>query len=180
MARVLWALPPPARAELLTKPRRDALFARMFHKSRLVRINLAHALTAVGDDDAVKVLGQLLKDDPSPHVRRAAARGLHRIGGAKAAAAFKTAGDTETDPLVRSAVRTAPGAPPPRTEWRTFYVVDTSADDARVRQEQYFVHSPDDIIWASYTDARGELTSEHVPAETSRDNVVPANREPEY
>jgi hypothetical protein len=59
-------------------------------------------------------------------------------------------------------------------------VVDPSADDARVRQEQYFVHSPDDLVWASYTDARGELTTEHVPADTARDRVLPASHEAEY
>jgi HEAT repeat protein len=180
VARVLWALPKPARAELLTKPRRDALTARTFHKSRLARINLAHALAAVGDDDAVKVLAQLLKDDPSPHVRTAAARALHRIGGAKPAAALKLAVDTDPDPLVRDAAKTPPGTIPPRSEWRTFYVVDPSADDARVRQEQYFVHSPDDVVWATYTDARGELTTEHVPADTPRDRVLPASHEAEY
>jgi len=180
LARVLWALPRPARAELLTRPRRDALFARTFHKSRLVRINLAHALAAVADDDAVKALAQLLKDDPSPHVRAAAARALHRIGGAGAAAALQSAGDIDPDPMVRSAVKTPPRALPARGEWRTFYVVDPSADDARVRQEPYFVHSRDDVVWASYTDARGELTTEHIPAETSRDNISPASHEPEY
>lgn len=179
-ARVLWAMPRPARGELLTRPRRDALFARMFHKSRLVRINLAHALAALGDDDAVRVLGQLLKDDASPHVRIAAARALHRIGGAKAAAALGLVGGSETDTSVRDAARTAPGPAPARSEWRTFYIVDPSADDARVRQEQYFVHSPDDVVWATYTDARGELTTEHIPAETSRDDVLPASREAEY
>jgi HEAT repeat protein len=180
IARVLWALPKPARTELLTKPRREALTARTFHKSRLARINLAHALAAVGDDDAVKALAQLLKDDPSPHVRMAAARALHRIGGAKPAAALKLAADSDQDPLVRDAAKTPPGPIPPRSEWRTFYVVDPSADDARVRQEQYFVHSPDDIVWASYTDARGELTTEHVPADTARDRVLPASHEAEY
>jgi HEAT repeat protein len=180
LSRVLWALPAPARAELLTRPRRDALFARAFHKSRLVRINLAHALAAVGDDDAVKLLSQLLKDDPSPHVRTAAARALHRSAGAKAAAALKVAGDTDADPIVREAARTAPGPIPARSEWRTFYVVDPSADDARVRQEPYFVHSDDDLVWASYTDARGELTTEHIPPQTSRDDVVPASHETEY
>ena len=179
-ARLLWALPPPARAELLTRPRRDALLARTFHKSRLVRINLAHALAAIGDDDAVKSLAQELKDDPSPHVRIAAARALHRIGGPKAGAALKLAGDVDQDLLVRTAAKTAPGPIPARSEWRTFYIVDPSADDARIRQEPYFVHSPDDIVWASYTDARGELTTEHIPAETSRDNVLPASHEAEY
>ena len=52
--------------------------------------------------------------------------------------------------------------------------------DGRVRQEPYFVHAPDDLVWASYTDARGELTTEHIPAETSRDDVIPASHEAEY
>jgi hypothetical protein len=73
----------------------------------------------------------------------------------------------------------AKSAPPPaRTEWRTFYVVDPTADDAPVRQEQYFVHTSDALVWAAYTDARGELNSEHVPpGETT---VWPASREAEY
>jgi HEAT repeat protein len=182
LARVLWALPRAARAELLTagQPRRQALLARTFHKSRLVRINVAHALAAVGDADAIKALAQLLKDDASPHVQIAAARALHRIGGAGAAAALKAVIDSDADPLIHQAAKTAPPALPGRTEWRTFYVVDPSADDARVRQERYFVHSPDDVVWASYTDARGELTSEHVPPETTRDHVFPVSHESEY
>ena len=179
LARLLWALPAPARAELLTRPRREALLARSFHKSRLVRINLALAYAALGDDDAVKQLAQLVKDDPSPHVRTAAARALQRIGGPRTAAALKPAAD-DPDPAVRDAAKAAPGPLPPRSEWRTFYVVDPSAGDARVRQEQYFVHTADDLVWASYTDARGELTTEHIPAETARDSISPASREPEY
>jgi HEAT repeat protein len=180
LARLLWALPRPARDALLTRPRRDALLARTFHKSRLVRINLAHALAALGDDDAGKPLVQLLKDDPSPHVRVAAARALHRLGGAQATAALKLAGDADPDPSVRAAAKTAPGSIPARSEWRTFYVVDPSADDARVRQAPYFVHAADDLVWASYTDARGELTTEHIPVGTASDDVLPASREAEY
>ena len=179
LARLLWTLPAPARAELVTGPRREALLARSFHKSRLVRINLALAYAALGDDDAVKQLAQLVKGDLSPHVRAAAARALQRIGGPKAAAALKPAVD-DTDPVVRDAAKAAPGPLPPRSEWRTFYIVDPSAGDARVRQEQYFVHTADDLVWASYTDARGELTTEHIPAETARDSISPASRESEY
>ncbi len=179
LARVLWALPRPARTQLLTPPRRDALIARTFHKSRLVRINVALALAAVGDDAAVKALAQLLKDT-SPHVRIAAARALHRIGTAPATAALKPILDGDADPNVRAAARTPPGPLPARTEWRTFFVVDPSADDARVRQAAYFVHTPDDLVWASYTDARGELTTEHIPAETSSGDVWPASHEAEY
>jgi HEAT repeat protein len=190
LARVLWMLPTPARAELLTRPRRESLLARSFHKSRLVRINLALALAALGDDDAVKQLAQLVKDDPSPHVRVAAVRALQRIGGPKATAALRSATTTaaatagDDDPAAPDAAKAAAaapvGPPPPRTEWRTFYVVDPSAGDARVRQEQYFVHTVDDLVWASYTDARGELTTEHIPAETARDSISPASRESEY
>jgi len=179
LARLLWALPAPARAELVTGPRREALLGRSFHKSRLVRINLALAYAALGDDDAVKQLAQLVKDDPSPHVRAAAARALQRIGGPKTAAALKLAADA-ADPAVKDAARTPPGPLPPRSEWRTFYVVDPSAGDARVRQEQYFVHTADDLVWATYTDARGELTTEHIPGETARDSISPASRESEY
>jgi HEAT repeat protein len=180
LARLLWALPRPARAELLTRPRRDALLGRTFHKSPLVRINLAHALAAIGDDDAVKALSRALKDDPSPHVRMAAARALHRIGGARASTARKLAGDDDPDSRVRHAAKAAPGPTPARGEWRTFFIVDPSAGDARIRQQPYFVHTPDDIVWASYTDARGELTAEHIPAETSPGDVLPASHEAEY
>ena len=112
-------------------------------------------------------------------MRTAAARALQRIGGPRTAAALKPAAD-DPDPAVRDAAKAAPGPLPPRSEWRTFYVVDPSAGDARVRQEQYFVHTADDLVWASYTDARGELTTEHIPAETARDSISPASREPEY
>jgi hypothetical protein len=63
-----------------------------------------------------------------------------------------------------------------------FQVVDPGADDAPVRQTPYFLHSPDGLVWATYTDARGELASEHVPAAQGElDTVVwPGSRESEY
>jgi hypothetical protein len=67
---------------------------------------------------------------------------------------------------------------PARREWRSFYVVDPEADDASVRQEPYFLRGGDRLVWATYTDARGEITSEHFPA---GDAVVAARgRENEY
>ena len=183
LARLLWQLPRTERTALLTPPRRAGLLGLAFHRSRLVRINAAHALASLaGDEDATKALGQLLRDDVSVNVRVAAARALARLGGAKATAALKTAGDGDSDPLVRQAAKTAAAAAaaplPARVEWRTFYVVDPGTDDAPVRQEQYFVHTADGLIWASYTDARGELNSEHVPP---GDAVVwAASRENEY
>jgi cellulose synthase operon protein C len=179
LARVLWALPKTHRGELVNKERRAKLITLTYNKSRLVRINAAHALGAMpAEDDVTKTLAQLLRDDISVHVRIAAARAIARVGGPKSAAALKLA-EADADLDVRAAVKAVTTAPPPvRTEWRTFYVVDPSADDAAVRQEQYFVHTADDLVWASYTDARGELNSEHVPA---GDAVVwPASREAEY
>lgn len=178
LARLLWALPAPDRGALLGSSGRAQLAALAFHKSRLVRINIAHAFASLtGDDDATKVLGQLLRDDASVRVRIAAAQGLARVGGPKAQAALKLA-ETDPDPDVRAAAK-APATPlPPRDEWRLFYVVDASADDAPVRQEPYFVHTPDGLVWASYTDARGDLANEHMPA---GDAVVWAgSREAEY
>jgi len=182
LARMLWAVPRETRTELLAGVRRGALTALVFHKSRLVRINVAHALGSLaGDDEAAKVLAQMLRDDPSPQARIAAARNLARVGGPRVAAALKAAIEGDLDLQVKAAAKAAQGptaAPVARTEWRIFYVVDPSADDAPVRQEQYFVHTPDGLVWASYTDARGELTSEHVPAGEAI--VWPASREAEY
>lgn len=188
LGRLLWALPRAERAALLTPPRRAGLQALAFHKSRLVRINAAHALGSLaGDEDAAKALVGLLRDDVSVNAKISAARALARLGGPKAAAALKSAADGKDDPQVREAAREAgkwlaPGgavpALPARTEWRTFYVVDPGADDAPVRQEQYFVHAGDGVVWAGYTDARGELASEHMPP---GDAVVwAASRESEY
>ena len=179
LARLLWATPKENRGTLVNKDRRGKLIGLTFNKSRLVRINAAHALGAMpAEDDVTRALAQLLRDDVSPHVRIAAARAIARVGGAKATAALKLA-EADGDPDVRAGVKAATtAAPPARTEWRTFYVVDPSADDAAVRQEQYFVHTTDDIVWASYTDARGELNSEHIPPGEAV--VWPASREAEY
>jgi HEAT repeat protein len=182
LARVLWATPPAGRAALLPAPQRSAVHALAFHKSRLVRVNAALALASLaGDDAAAKALVMLARDDLSPHVRAAAVLGLARLGGPRAAPAIKAALDGDTDPVVRAAAKAAQaplGPLPPRDEWRTFYVVDPAADDAPVRQEPYFVHTADGLVWASYTDARGELTSEHVP--TGDATVAPASRESDY
>ena len=182
LARLLWASPREARGELLAGPKRAALFGLAVHRSRLVRINAAHALGSLaGDDDAAKVLAQRLHDDPSPEVRIAATHALARVGGPKATAALDAAAQSDPDPTVKAAATAAHGklpALPPRTEWRLFYVVDPGADDAMVRQEQYFVHAPDGIVWASYTDSRGYLTVEHFPAGDA--TVAPASRESDY
>ncbi len=189
LARVLWATPREGRSALLGT-RTPALINLAYHKSRLVRINMALALASLtGDDAAVKMLGKLL-DDVSPRVRIAAARGLARAAAgakqdtkARIKAALQTAARNEIDPNVEAAIKAAQAGAPPlvaRDQWRTFQVVDPSADDAPVRQERYFVHGPDGIVWASYTDARGELNSEHVAAGTDRQHVRPASREAEY
>jgi HEAT repeat protein len=84
----------------------------------------------------------------------------------------------DPSPHVAAAAKAKPAAPVARSEWRTFYVVDPTADDAPVREEPYFVHTPDGIVWATYTDTRGEITSEHVPPGDA--TTWPASREPEY
>ncbi len=190
LARTLAALPREARAQLVSSANHAVLVGLAFHKSRLVRINAVMALSLLGDAAAVKTLGQLLHDDASPHVRIAAAEALARVGtvasketAAKITTALDTASRSDGDADVKAAATAALTAArplPARTEWRNFYVVDPSADDARVRQEPYFVDGPDGIVWAAYTDARGELTSEHVAPGTDRANVWPASREAEY
>jgi HEAT repeat protein len=189
LARTLWATPHEGRRELLGA-RASGLTGLAFHKSRLVRINVALALGSLaGDDAAVKTLTKLL-DDASPHVRIAAAQNLARASqgaprdvAARIKSALAAAARDEVDATVRAAIEAAQaGAPPlaPRDNWRAFQVFDPSADNAPVRQEPYFVHGPDGVVWASYTDARGELDSEHVAAGTEREHVRPASREAEY
>lgn len=184
LARYLWALPRDQRSVPAS-----TLSALAFHKSRLVRINAALALSSLtGDDAAAKTLMQLLEKDASPHVRIAAAHGLARIAvgankdfSARVTAALATAARNETDTAVaEAATQQSVPALPARNNWRTFQVVDPSADDAPVRQEPYFVQGPDEVVWASYTDARGELNSEHIAPGTEQDNVHPASREAEY
>lgn len=187
LARVLAATPVAARATLVTAPRRSALIALAAHRSRLVRINVAHALGAIAadaaDDPVVRALQPLARDDVSPRVRIAALRALARQP--RAAAVIAQLATRDPDPGVREAARAlakpataAPVSPAGRSEWRTFYVVDPGADDAPVRQEPYFVHTADGLVWASYTDARGQLDSEHVPAGDA--TIAPASRESEY
>jgi HEAT repeat protein len=189
LARVMWATPREGRAALLGT-RTQALLGLAFHKSRLVRINTALALSSLtGDDAAIKALTKLL-DDVSSRVRIAAAEGLARAtAGASADAATRIknalaqAARNEIDPVVQAAIKSAQGGAPAmiaRDNWRTFQVIDPSADNAAVRQEPYFVHGPDAVVWASYTDARGELTSEHIAAGTDKEHVRPASREAEY
>lgn len=84
---------------------------------------------------------------------------------------------SDASPHVRDAAK-AKLQPVARSEWRTFYVVDPTADDAPVREEPYFIRTPDGLVWATYTDARGEITSEHVPPGDA--DVWPASREAEY
>ncbi len=189
LGRLLWATPAGTRVQLLGS-RLPSLQNLAFDKSRLVRINTAFALASLtGNAAAIKTLTKLL-GDVSPHVRIAAATGLARASkGAsrEAAATIKRALDRaardELEPIVQAAItaaRAGAPAPVPRDNWRTFQVVDPSAEDAPVRQEPYFVHGPDGVVWAGYTDARGELHSEHVAAGTEQEHVRPASREAEY
>ena len=56
-------------------------------------------------------------------------------------------------------------------------MVDPATADAPVTQEPYLVLGGDGLAWAGYTDARGELSSEHFPPGEAL--VWPAHREPE-
>lgn len=183
-----WATAIDATAALarIAEPSTAGDLARMLHhKSKLVRIDAIHGLAniaagggAIAGAD-VAALERLLAEDASPRVRAAAALALGRIGKRDAALA---AAATDRDPLVREAVAAARGGklapPPPRDEWRVFYVVDPATDDRPVREEPYFLIGDDGLVWATYTDARGQVTAEHFPAGDAI--VAPQSRESEY
>ena len=166
--------------------------ARMIHhKSKLVRINAVRGLAAIAAGgkalsaaDVAALIG-LLESDTSPRVRIAAAQALGRLGkgagaSAEAVAAALAAATSDRDAEVQAAAKVATEgkAAPARDEWRVFYVVDPSTDDKPVREEPYFVIGDDGLVWATYTDARGQIVSEHFPAGDAV--VAPQSRESEY
>jgi hypothetical protein len=120
-------------------------------------------------------------------VRAAVAGALGRLGkgagaSADAVAAALDAAANDRDEDVRAAAKAAKGgkagALPARDEWRVFYVVDPSTDDKPVREEPYFLIGGDGLVWATYTDARGQVVSEHFPGGDAV--VAPQSRESEY
>jgi hypothetical protein len=184
-----------ALARIADKSSLDDVARMIHHKSKLARIVGIHGLAALGAAGAklaaadLVALVDLLDADTSPRVRIAVARALGSLSasqGADAAAGIATALDAaasgDRDPDVRAAALAArsgaPAAAPARDEWRVFYVVDPSSDDKPVREEPYFVIGDDGLVWATYTDARGEIVSEHFPEGDAL--VAPASRESEY
>jgi HEAT repeat protein len=181
LGRALWAQPPGARA--VPPAQQRSLAKLVHHRSRLVRLNAARALSSLaGDAVATEALTHLLGNDASPWVRIAAAEGLGRLGNDAGRAALEASaqadGDVRVATAAKAALTRAPAILPPRSEWRTFYVVDANGE--RVPNAPYFIHGTDGIAWASYTDSRGELTAEHVAPGTAAASVWPASLEPEF
>jgi HEAT repeat protein len=177
----------------------DDIARGIHHKSKLVRIVAARGLALLGAAGTpiasadVTAMTDLLTTDTSPKVRIAIARALALLGpkqpaatAAAIATALTGASTADRDPDVRdaivavlaSATTTKAVAAPAREEWRVFYVVDPSSDDKPVREEPYFVIGEDGLVWATYTDARGEIVSEHFPEGDAV--VAPSSRETEY
>jgi HEAT repeat protein len=159
-----WAAPINAAAALAvagTAEQAEPLARLLHHRNRLVRGNAAHGLGRLGVESARPALVEALAGDPSWLVRREAARALSRLGGADEALA--AAAERDASEAVRAAAAGGRFDPPARTDWRNWYVVDPERGDSPVRQEPYFVVSPDGIVVAYYTDARGEVTEERQP-----------------
>jgi len=190
-----WATAIDASAALarIAEPSSAGDLARMIHhKSKLVRLDAVTGLGAIAARGGAIAAGDLssltalLVDDASPRVRAAAATALGRItrgGAAKTAAqALARAATDDRDATVRAAAAAAkagkPAPSPAREEWRVFYVVDPTSDDKPVREEPYFVIGADGLAWATYTDARGQISSEHFPEGDAV--VAPQSRESEY
>lgn len=148
----------------------------VFHRSPMVRANAAWSLGALAaqgtplPETAVLALVRQLGEDPSAQARASAARALGQLGSgrpASATAALRLAADDDRDEAVRGAAGAAmagPPATPARDEWRVFYVVDATSDDKPVREEPYLLVGSDGLVWATYTDLRGHITTERFPA----------------
>lgn len=181
-----WAAAINATAALAHAGGRDALAdltTLLAHRSILVRGNAAWALgvrAAQPDalpDDAVAALVRLL-DDASPYVRAAAARALHQLPRRSAAvsAALSQTADDDRSAAVRAAAA-SPSPAAPADEWRIFDVVEPD-DDRPVREEPYFtLLAPTGPAWATFTDLRGVIAYEHVPATTAPPRPASAESE---
>jgi len=141
--------------------------------SPLVRGNAAWALgerARAGElpAAATAALATALAGDPSPWVRGHAARALgQRPGGPAITAALATAAASDRDPAVRAAAAAPPTAAAAAVEWRIFDVVEPD-DDRPVREEPYVVLlGATGPAWATYTDRRGVIAAERVPADTA-------------
>lgn len=182
LGRTLWAQ--PAEARTLSPAQQAAVVELTRHKSRLVRINAVFALSSLlGNAEAERALALRLRDDPSPHVRAAAATGLGRASDGPGRAAVETSIKTDTDPGVVAAARTAlagSGPLPIRNEWRMFDLAASREVGQRLGNQPYFIHGPDGVVWATYSDVRGQLTSEHIAPGTWAAHVWPADRESSY
>ncbi len=154
---------------LLAPPGAKAGLTKLLHhRLREVRANAAEGLARLHADTAVPALVRMLANDSSVLARTAAARALGRLERSAAATeALRQASKEDTSDAVRDAAAAAlkgPFAPPKRSDWRSFYVVDPDDADAPVRQEPYFVAAADGIVTAFYTDARGRADEERFPA----------------
>lgn len=189
LARLAPKLPPAA----LTAARLEGLHLLTFHRSPLLRSNVALALVALGEARGPELRKDLLRllGDHSPHLRAALATALARVraAGAKlpadlADALTKLAADPSE--LVRTAA--SPGAlrPVPAPQWRIYEVVDAEAGDAPVRQQRYFLWGSDGVtdglVRATHTDANGEITGERLPGEQAGSEalLLPASREADF
>jgi cellulose synthase operon protein C len=176
-------------------PHRAEATALLHHRSRLVRINAAKLVAALERGAAapaaatIAALVSIVDDDPSTGARLAAVRALAaiaagkpaKLGTAAIAALDATAATARNPELAAAAVaakKSAPAEDPPATQWRLWYVVDPADDDRPARQEAFFVIGGDHLVRAMYTDARGELATEHF-SPGDAEVVLPATKEAE-
>ncbi|MEZ4402157.1 MAG: HEAT repeat domain-containing protein [Kofleriaceae bacterium] len=173
-ARGGWAARTNAIAALATRGGDAAvadLTTSLGHRDALARGNAAWALgrraaSAALPDATIAALVATARD-PSPWVRAHAARALRARPTPAATAALAQLASDDPDPGVRAAAVAAPVAAPPADQWRIFDVVEPE-DDRPVRGEPYLVLlGAQGPAWATYTDLRGVIWAEHLPAEVA-------------
>lgn len=136
----------------------------LHHPRRLVRANAVLAAARAKNRAMIPELLYLLKRDPSPTVRRNAARALSQLGAGAEALRHAAKADGSED-VRRAAAQLAkhPFVAPPRDRWRLFYVVDPTDSGSLVAQEPYFIVGSDGIALATYSDSNGEIHLERFP-----------------
>ncbi len=140
-----------------TEKHKEQIAVLLLHANALVRVNALATLGRLGGrQQALKVEAMLA--DSSWLVRIAALRTLSQLGTGSEAIKKAAIDDVRSEVCgVASTLGTAKHAPPKRSEWSVFRIIDPLRDDRPVSQRARFFIGSDGIAIVSYSDVRGRM-----------------------
>jgi HEAT repeat protein len=143
----------------LLAPAADAIQSLCFHRSRIVRSNVARLLLQLPAAPAKhESLVRLMLQDESTFVRTSVASAVRSATAGLPDAVIKAATASDRDV---TAAATVPNTVPSST-WRMFDIVVGNGSNQPARAEPYFFILPDGLVEAAYSDDTGTITFEHL------------------